>query len=156
MAWTDKDEQSWFQSWWLRRYPQDNTLDAVHERKARFRGFWSDSTRLFPRHESRPGFRWLSTRQKNAAESWFDEHDILTACPVPGKKGLTPAAGTTEVSVTRAEGQVASFTRQEADQITAESVLSFGKKMRSLLRTTSFRRLQPGNVRHTESDELGF
>lgn len=156
MAWTDKEEQSWFQNWWLHRYPQDNTLDAVHECKARFRGFWSATTRLFPHHKSRPGFRWLNSSQRGAAESWFAEHDILTVCPVPGRRGLTPAAGTTEVSVMRAEGQVASFTRQEADQITAESVLSFGRKMRSLLHTTSFRRLQPGNVRRTESDELGF
>lgn len=156
MAWTDKDEQSWFQSWWLHHHPQSNDLDAVHERKARFQGFWSNNQRLFPRHEPRQGFRWLSSRQRDVAESWFEEHEILTNCPVPGRKGLTPVIGSTEVTVGRSDGVPVTFSSQQVDQINAESALSFGKKMRSILHTTSFRRLQQGNVRKPETDELGF
>lgn len=156
MAWTDKDEQSWFQRFWLRSHPPAQTLEAVHERRARFAGFWSAGSRLFPRHEPRSGSRWLNSREANAAESWFEEHDLLTACPLPGKRGLTPVAGTTEVSVVRAEGQTASFSPQQLDQIHAESILSFGKKMRSMIGATGFRRLQQGSVRQRDEDELGF
>lgn len=156
MAWTDKEEQTWFERWWRYHHPQPQDLDAVHERKARFRGFWSGASRLFPRHTPRPGSRWFSAGQAKAVESWFDEHDILMNCPVPGRKGLTPAVGTTEVTVAQGNGDPVVFSAQQADQITAESVLSFGQKMRSMLGTTNFRRLQQGSVRQREEDEVGF
>lgn len=156
MAWTNEALKSWYQQWWLKTYPPSNTLEAVHERKARFRGFWSQNTRLFPHHTIRPGTRFLSKHGDNVIENWFLEHELLTNTPVPGSKGLTPIVGSTEVTIGEKGNGLVTFSPQQMNEINRESALSFGSKMRGLLRITNFRRLQQGNVITSEPDEKGF